>query len=129
NYTDQVGLSGYRFGSCLIEDGDGNVWIGTDSDYGDSALIRYRNGEFRVLTSADGSPSEGILDLFLDGRKRLWIASAGEGLWRLDEPNGDNFKFVKYTPTNGLTSLSTATVTEDEFGRIYVGSWRGVDRL
>ena len=30
---------------------------------------------------------------------------------------------------NGLTSNSTASVTEDEFGRIYIGTWRGIDRL
>ncbi|MEP7075104.1 MAG: two-component regulator propeller domain-containing protein [Acidobacteriota bacterium] len=129
DYTDQVGLSGYRLGSALIEDSEGSVWIGTDSDYGDAALVRYRNGEFRILTPADGSPSDGILDLFVDTHHRLWVASANQGLWRLDDPNSDNFEFVKYTPANGMTSISTATVTEDEFGRIYVGTRRGIDRL
>jgi len=129
DYTEQVGTSGYRYGSALIEDGQGNIWIGTDSNYGDSALIRYRNGEFRVLTPADGSPSAGIMDLFLDSHARLWIACANEGLWRLDEPDTDHFEFVKYTTASGLTSISTATVVEDEFGRIYVGTWRGIDRL
>ncbi|MEP6849181.1 MAG: two-component regulator propeller domain-containing protein [Acidobacteriota bacterium] len=129
DYTEQVGLSGYRFGSALIEDSQGNVWIGTDSNFGDSALVRYRNGEFRVLTPADGSPSDGVLDLFVDSHQRLWIASANQGLWRLNEPNSDKFEFVKYTPSSGLTSISTATVTEDEFGRIYVGTRRGIDRL
>ena len=129
DYTGQVGFSGYRYGTSLIEDDHGNVWIGSGSNDGDSALIRYRNGEFRVLTPADGSPSGGILDLFFDSRQRLWLACANEGLWRLDEPNNDKFEFVKYTPANGLTSLSTATLTEDEFGRIYIGTWRGIDRL
>ncbi|MEP6703353.1 MAG: two-component regulator propeller domain-containing protein [Acidobacteriota bacterium] len=129
DYTDQVGFSGYRVGSAIIEDSHGDVWIGTDSNFGDSALIRYRSGEFRVLTPAEGSPSDGILDLFVDSHQRLWIASANQGLWRLDEPTGETFEFVKYTPANGLTSISTATITEDEFGRIYVGTRRGIDRL
>ncbi|MFN2393934.1 MAG: triple tyrosine motif-containing protein, partial [Pyrinomonadaceae bacterium] len=43
--------------------------------------------------------------------------------------NSDRFEFVKYTPAEGLTSIATASVTEDEFGRIYVGTWRGIDRL
>ena len=160
DYTPQVGFSKYRIGSAFVEDRSGNVWIGASSDHGESALIRYRNGEFRVLSepsavadglsspsnasddnvqppaTADGSdrlskgaPSGWIRDLFLDSRGRLWIASTNSGLWRLDDTDSDNFEFVKYTPANGLTSISTASVTEDEFGRIYVGTWRGIDRL
>lgn len=130
DYTRQAGFSEYRVGSALVEDNHGNVWIGATSDHGDSALIRYRpDGEFRVLTEAEGAPSGWIRDLFLDSRGRLWIASTGDGAWRLDETNSDSFKFIKYTPENGLTSMATACVTEDEFGRIYIGTWRGIDRL
>ena len=129
NYTPQVNFSANRIGSAFIEDRNGNVWIGASSDYGESALIRYRNGEFRVMTEAEGAPSGWIRDLFLDSRGRLWIASTNSGVWRLDDPNSDNFEFTKYTPANGLTSFSNASITEDEYGRIYIGLWRGVDRL
>ncbi len=130
DYTAKVGFSGYRVGSALLEDRHGNVWIGATSDHNESALIRYRsNGEFRVLSQAEGAPSAWIQDLFLDSRGRLWIASNNDGLWRLDETDSDNFDFVKYTVSNGLTSNSTASVTEDEFGRIYIGTWHGIDRL
>lgn len=127
--TAQVGFSGYRVGSALIEDRTGNLWIGASSDHGDSALIRYRDGEFCILTQADGAPSGWIQDLFIDSHGRLWIASASAGLWRLDRPNDDAFEFVKYSPANGLASNSTQTVTEDKFGRIYVGTGHGIDRL
>ena len=129
DYTRQVGFALSRTGSALIEDRDGNIWIGASSDNENSALIRWRSGEFRVMSEAEGAPSGWIRDLFLDSRGRLWVTSTNSGLWRLDDPNSDAFEFVKYTPANGLTSVSTASVTEDEFGRIYVGTWRGVDRL
>ncbi len=58
-----------------------------------------------------------------------WIASASDGLWRLDDPNSDDLEFTKYTPANGLTSISASSITEDEFGRIYVGTTHGIDRL
>ena len=78
---------GCRVGSAVEEDGDGNVWIGATSDHNDSALIRYRrDGEFRVFTQAEGAPSGWIQDLFIDSRGRLWIASANDGVWRLDDP-------------------------------------------
>ncbi len=129
NYTPQVGFSKYRIGSAFAEDHSGNVWIGASSDQGDSAVIRYRNGEFLIMTEAEGVPSGWIRDLFLDSRGRLWIASTNSGVWRIDDLNADNFEFIKYTPANGLTSISNASVAEDEFGRIYIGSWHGIDRL
>lgn len=129
NFTAQVGFSFYRVGMAIVEDKHGNIWIGATSDHNDSALIRYRRGEFRVFSKAEGAPSNWIQDLFLDSRGRLWIASDNEGLWRLDDTDSDKFEFVKYATDNGLTSNATASVTEDEFGRIYIGTWRGIDRL
>ncbi|MGI8995232.1 MAG: two-component regulator propeller domain-containing protein [Pyrinomonadaceae bacterium] len=118
----QAGFSAYRIGSAFVEDQSGNVWIGASSDHNNSTLVRYRNREFRIFTQAEGSPAGWIRDLFLDSRGRLWIASTGDGLWGLDDTNSDRFEFVKYTPTEGLTSIATACVIEDEFGRIYVGT-------
>lgn len=129
NYTSQVGFSNYRIGSAFVEDRFGNVWIGANSDHGESALIRYRHGDFRVFSQAEGAPSNWIQDLFIDSRGRLWIASDNTGLWRLDDTDSDRFEFVKYTTANGLNSNSTTSVTEDSFGRIYIGTWRGIDRL
>ena len=129
DYTSQVGFSQYRVGMALAEDSHGNVWIGATSDHNDSALIRYRNGEFRVFTQAEGSPSGWIRDLLVDSRGRLWIASDNDGLWRLDDTNSDSFEFTKYTPANGLTGIAASAITEDEFGRIYIGTWHGIDRL
>lgn len=129
DYTLQAGISESRVGTAFAEDRYGNVWIGASSDHGDGALIRYRNGEFRVFKSADGASSGWTADLFLDSRGRLWIATNEDGLLRLDETNSDQPEFKKYTPAEGLTSIATNCVTEDEFGRIYVGTWRGIDRL
>lgn len=129
NYTSQIGFSEYRVGSALVEDRSGNIWIGASSDHGDSALIRYRRGDFLVISQAEGAPSNWIQDLFIDSHGRLWIASDNNGVWRLDDPDSDRLEFIKYTTANGLNSNSTASVTEDSFGRIYIGMWRGIDRL
>jgi len=133
DYTAQAGLSPQRLISAFVEDPSGNIWIGTGSDesrqYYESRLIRYRDGQFRVFTDVEGAPCGWARDLFLDSRGRLWIASTQDGLLRLDDPNADRLDFVRYTPANGLTSNATTSVTEDAFGRIYVGTWRGIDRL
>ena len=84
---------------------------------------------FAVSRTGENAPRGWARDLFLDSRGRLWIASTGDGLRRIDETNSENLKFIAYTPAEGLTSVATASVTEDAFGRIYVGTWRGVDRI
>lgn len=133
NYTQQVGLSITRGISAFVEDRRGNIWIGTGSDAGihayEGLLIRYRDGQFRAFTHLEGAPRGWIRDLFLDSRGRLWIASTQDGLLRLDDTNADALNFARYMPSEGLTSMATASVTEDEFGRIYIGTWRGIDRL
>lgn len=128
DHTAEVGFSDFRIGSAFEEDNHGNVWIGATSDHDNSALIRYSQGRFRVLSEAQGAPSGWIQDLFLDSRGRLWIASDENGVWRIDDTASENFTFTKYTSADGLTSDSTACVTEDEFGRIYIGTWHGIDR-
>jgi signal transduction histidine kinase/streptogramin lyase len=129
NYTSQVGFSNFRIGTAVVEDHHGNIWIGASSDNGNSALIRYRNGQFRIVTQAEGAPSGSIMSLFVDSRGRLWIPSTNDGLRRLDETNSDHFEFTKYATANGLTSNATSAITEDVFGRIYIGTWQGIDRL
>ncbi len=133
DHTKLVGLSKVRLISAFAEDRDGNVWIGTGSDdtieNTEGLLIRYREGEFQRFTHKEGSPTGWIRDLFLDSRGRLWIASTNAGIRRIDDTQSDVLNFISYTPANGLTSLSTASLTEDEFGRIYIGTWRGIDRL
>ncbi len=48
-------ITSNRF-TCLYEDADGALWAGTE--YG--GLIRYRQGEFSALTTAQGLPSNDI---------------------------------------------------------------------
>lgn len=133
NHTGEIKLSPNRLISAFAEAPNGDIWIGTGTDdakeYYESALVRYRNGSFRVFNKSEGAPSGWTRDLFFDSRERLWIASTQDGLMRLDETASDTLNFTRYTPENGLTSIATACVTEDEFGRIYVGTWRGIDRL
>ncbi len=126
NYTQEAGFSSRRIGTAFVEDKFGNLWIATGED--DSALIRYRNGQFKVFTQTDGAPKGWTRDLFLDHAGRLWLASL-VGLLRLDNTNDDSLQFVKYTTAEGLSSNGVTCVTEDASGRIYIGTARGLDRL
>ena len=67
--------------------------------------------------------------LHLDQKGRLWIATAEGGLGRIDDSQLDHPKIVNYTTKEGLSSDQVSCITEDQWGRIYVGTGVGVDRL
>ena len=130
NLTRETGISSNRIGTAFAEDKAGNLWIGTGSDTNDTALIRYRDGQFKIFPQSENELLTGwIRDLFVDGKGRLWIADTLTGLLRLDDVNAEQLNFARYTPAEGLSSIGVSCVTEDEFGRIYIGTGRGVDRL
>ncbi len=130
DYTRATGIGKTRIGSKFAEDRSGNLWIGTGSSENDTALIRYRAGEFQIFTRAENDLLTGWLhDLFVDDAGRLWIAGSNAGLLRLDDVNAERLNFARYTPAEGLSSAAVSCVTEDQFGRIYAGTGRGLDRL
>jgi signal transduction histidine kinase/sugar lactone lactonase YvrE len=123
----EAGFGKDRIGLSFVEDRGGNLWIGTGGE--DSALIRYREGRFEIFDRASGVPEGWMMDLLFDHLGRLWVANPTAGLLRVDDPNAGQLKFIRYTPNEGLSSIAVRCVTEDEFGRIYAGSGRGLDRL
>jgi signal transduction histidine kinase/ligand-binding sensor domain-containing protein len=80
NKANSKGINSNRF-SSIYEDLDGTLWAGTD----DGGLTRYRDGSFHTYTTADGLPS----DLVLQVRRTtegVLLVSTSAGLAR--EQNG-----------------------------------------
>jgi signal transduction histidine kinase len=111
--------------TAFREDRAGHLWIG----FSWGGLARYRAGRFTSFTPEDGVPAGWIYDLLVDHAGRLWIASTLGGLARLDNPSADRPTFITYTTADGLSSNKATCLTEDGYGRIYVGTARGLDRL
>jgi signal transduction histidine kinase len=111
--------------SAFGEDAAGNLWIG----HWIGGLTRYAAGRFTLFTEADGLPVGAIRAIYLDHAHRLWIASSLGGLARLDDPAAVHPRFTTYTTTEGLSSNDVWCVTEDQWGHIYAGTGRGLDRL
>jgi len=112
--------------ATFAEDRKGNVWIGFQPD----GLARYARDGFTYFTVDDGLPAGRINDLHLDDAGRLWVASSRGGISRIDEPDSEwRPTFVNYTTEQGLSSNVTTVLTDDLYGRIYVGTGRGVDQI
>ncbi len=109
----------------FAEDKAGNVWIGLH--YGE--LMRIRNGKFEIFHVSDGVPESMIQGMYCDSAGRLWVATGGGGAARIDNPASEVPRFVVYKMEQGLSSNNQRCFTEDRWGRIYIGTARGVDRL
>jgi ligand-binding sensor domain-containing protein len=112
--------------SSFAEDRAGNLWVGFS---GEGGLARYRDGRFTRFAVNDGVPAGQIRNMLVDSAGRLWLASYQGGLCRVDDPTTERPQFLTYTTADGLSSNEISAVSEDQWGRIYVGTGRGLDRL
>ncbi len=108
--------------TAFVDDGSGSLWIGF---YG-GQIGRYRDDRFECVFDCSGTSGR-VNGLFLDKRKRLWIATARRGVVRMDDATASHPDFARITTEHGLSSNRVGAVTGDRFGRIYIGTERGVD--
>jgi signal transduction histidine kinase/sugar lactone lactonase YvrE len=101
---------------------DGQLWA-TDSLVGFRAVrsrpdLRGNEGGrgYRLIHDRDGN---------------LWVATIGQGLWRVTLNPGSTRPIVveRTTVLSGLSSDAVRTVFEDRDGNIWAGTTEGVDRL
>ncbi|WP_235011387.1 sensor histidine kinase [Bryocella elongata] len=102
--------------TCLIEDVDGSVLVGTST-----GLYRIRDGK---ATAIMGLPHPYILSLTRDSSGYIWTATKAGGL---DAVRGDH---VEAVPSNaGLPNLYVNTAIEDNDGHLWLGTSRGILRV
>ena len=122
---------------CAIDDGEPTLWVGT---YG-AGLACLRAGTWRLLTRADGLPSEFITSLtgshFGSSTAGLWVGTDGGGLARVD---GDRFITIDVRaglPANAVYSVYEIGAAEGTpslwvgtrnggLARLTEGAWRRV---
>ncbi|HEU4595597.1 MAG TPA: two-component regulator propeller domain-containing protein [Pyrinomonadaceae bacterium] len=123
-YTEADGIPPFNWANVFGEDRAGNLWIGLHN----GGLARRRGERFEVFTTSDKVPAGFGQGFYLDRRGRLWVAMGGGGA-RLDEPEAEELRPVAIAEAGALSSNNLRCFAEDEWGRIYVGTARGVDRL
>jgi signal transduction histidine kinase len=111
--------------TAFREDHAGALWIG----FFRSGLARYRDNHFTFFGRDMGITGGTIQDIFTDHTGRLWIATLYSGLLRIDDPTLEQPRVITISTAQGLSSDTALCITEDLYGRIYVGTGRGIDRL
>ena len=123
----EEGLAGEGDLWALAEDRAGQIWVGLSG----GGVLRLARGGHRLekFGPRHGLPDGPVTDLHVDARGRLWVATQGGGLGRLDAPASKSPRFARLTTLEGISSNEVRCLTEDRWGRIFVGGHRGIDRL
>ena len=109
----------------FCEDGNGNLWMTGRG----GQLLRYRNGRFGEISLPITRKVGSLSSLYIDSKNRVWICTANDGLQRIDDPSADAPTITRLTIQEGLSSNSINYAVEDDLGRLYVVTSRGMDRL
>lgn len=124
-YTAANGLPTDSGAISFGEDSAGNVWIG----FYFGQIVRYRNGHFDQITEGGSFARSFVSQFHTDRNGRFWIATASRGLFRVDEPDADQPVYSSISAAEGLSSNQALCLAEDAFGKIYVGTGSGVNRI
>jgi signal transduction histidine kinase len=92
-------------------------------------IARWRAGRLEFLERSAGLPELGARAFLEDSRGRLWIGLRSGGVSVSDDPAAERPAFRNFGARAGLASETVWALAEDSFGRIYLGTGRGLDRL
>lgn len=108
----------------MMSDRSGALWVATTQGLG-----RIINGRVRAMEPAEGLPEVRARALFEDHRGWVWVGLRYRGVSMTKNPQAERPTFVNYSTSEGLSSDSVLCITEDEQGRIYLGTSRGLNQL
>ncbi len=111
--------------TAFAEDRGGNVWVA----FNGAGVARFRKGRFERFRREQGIPEGWIRALLRDASGRLWMATAGGGVGIVEDPEADAPRVRSLTTANGLASNSVWSLAQDAWGRIYLGTAAGINRL
>ena len=77
---EQLMVNGNRAVTALLEDRDGNLWIGEPE-----AVERYRDSAFITYRTSEGLPCSNCGALYVDSNQGVWFAPPDGGLFRISQ--------------------------------------------
>ncbi|HZS47067.1 MAG TPA: two-component regulator propeller domain-containing protein, partial [Blastocatellia bacterium] len=105
-------------------DRSGAVWLG-----GFNSIMRMTADKAELIDPMPGLPEARPRAFFQDSRGWFWIGLRFTGVALIKDPTSSPLKFINYSTTDGLSSDTVWSITEDNDGRMYFGTSKGLDQL
>ncbi|HEX5108761.1 MAG TPA: two-component regulator propeller domain-containing protein [Vicinamibacterales bacterium] len=127
------GAAGGRFEQVEVIGLSSNIWQAfSEDDEGGVWISDFREGFRRVADQRAARQQRGWgVQLIHDRRRNLWVATRGQGLWRVHGAGGRTrtHQVDVITAKDGLANDAIQCVYEDREGNIWVGTHAGLQRL
>lgn len=115
----------------IHEDENGHIWLATVMglnryDRDNNRFYRYQHDE----TNPESLSADMVWHMFEDSRGNFWIATEGSGvnLWLKEDRINNIARFQRIGRQDGLPSNTIVGIAEDNSGRIWMSSNKGLTR-
>ncbi len=103
--------------TAMHEDSKGTIWAGCKN----GQIISVKNQQISFLITKDSLPKVTVTDIYEDVKKRLWFATAGEGIFCYDST-----RLYKINSINGLSDDNVNCLYSPDGNQIIAGTDRGL---
>jgi ligand-binding sensor domain-containing protein len=103
--------------TALYEDDGGIIWAGCKS----GQILMYKNNVLSLYKPEEGLPKVSITNIYQDAKKRMWFATAGEGVYYKDTTHLYNIN-----SKDGLSDDNVNCLYSPDRKQIIVGTDRGL---
>jgi len=118
--------------TCILEDRQGRVWMGSEWGGGGLDLLDQQKGSFRNFTYAagkDGTLShDNVTALYQDPQGRIWAGTA-KGINQIMTAADGSIGFRRYMGKDSVGAVKILSMRGDESGKLWLSTVSGLLRL
>ena len=125
-YTRQEKYLSSHLISCLFEDGQSNIWVGTTNkglnkiEANTGKIISYKNN----IQDSTAFWGRNVTCIMQDKKGNMWFGGFG-----LNKYIENKEQFIHYTETNGLVDNAVMGILEDNFGKLWISTKNGLSKF
>lgn len=101
--------------TCLLNDTEGNLWIGTAS-----GVTKYNGHTFTNFTKKEGLIDNDVRSILQDRNGNIWFGTLNNGISKYD-----GYSFTNFTTREGLCGNSVLGMAEDDSANLWFASLGG----
>lgn len=98
--------------TCLLNDREGNIWIGTSE-----GVLKYDGHTFSSYTTKEGFIDNDVRSIRQDKKGNIWFGTFNSGISVFD-----GYSFTSFTEKEGLCGNSVNGIAEDNSGNVWLTS-------